>query len=207
VRGDDDGPAGKVGDAVGAVGDLGADKGVAGSADLAGEGVPEPGRRFAFEQRRTRRGFDGVPVGLGDVEDVGDAEAPQHPAGTPPLGNLAAVKDEAIRRWGTLDLLCLIVIIENDAAASADRGERQWAGQPLCWPTGRSRRPEAVSAGGIPAPAGAHRVAPAAFAPRVTASGVVGLSRFWMRSPHQNGNRVPARSGESIKVSAAPRSG
>jgi hypothetical protein len=79
----------KLGDAVGAAGDLGAREGEPRGGDLSREGVPESGGCFAFEQLRSGRRLDGVAFGLVDVEDVDHAEAAQDPAATPPLPGAA----------------------------------------------------------------------------------------------------------------------
>ena len=84
VGGDGDGPVREVGHTVGAAGDLGSGEGEPGGGDLGGEGVPETGGRFAFEELGPFGGLDSVAVGLGDVEDVGDPEPSQHPPGLPP---------------------------------------------------------------------------------------------------------------------------
>ena len=65
--GDGDRSDGEVGGAVGSAGDAGPDELEAFGAHLIGEGVPEAGGGFAFEESGPGRGADGVSVGLGDV--------------------------------------------------------------------------------------------------------------------------------------------
>ena len=79
VGSDGDGTRGEVGQAVGG-GAVAAVDGEAAFGGQAGQGVPQPGRGLPAQQGRPRRGGQRLTAGLGDVPDVGEAEADE-PAG------------------------------------------------------------------------------------------------------------------------------